>query len=262
MSTHVDHPRFACQQRGFTLVELMVTVGIALFLLGGLVTIVQNVRQANLNQTVLAQLQDEERFAFTVITDAIQSAGYFADPINATTGTFGLSPNPAPTQGFQAGWVFAGSHVTGVADNVAQDTIATRFQTAPNYGPILCNGTDTSNPALGPQTWQVEFRIDPINHWLLCTVNNILPAVQLVGGVQAMAIYYGVKRDLTVADYNVDTYLTWDQMNAGSQQDYTSISAIRVVLTFTNPLFPQANQPQTITVERVIANMARAGVNQ
>ena len=72
MSTHTT-PRFVADQHGFTLVELMVTVAIALFLLGGLVTIVENVRKANLNQTRLAQLQDEQRFALTVITDCTAS---------------------------------------------------------------------------------------------------------------------------------------------------------------------------------------------
>ena len=67
--------------RGFTLVELMVTVAIALFLLGGLVTIVGNVRQADINQRALAQLQDQERFALTVITDVVQAGGYFPDSV-------------------------------------------------------------------------------------------------------------------------------------------------------------------------------------
>ena len=59
----------------------------------------------------------------------------------------------------------------------------------------------------------------------------------LVTGVTAMAVYYGVKRDLTFADYNVDTYVTWDQMLAPS--DMQSVSAVRVVLTFANPLSHQ-----------------------
>jgi hypothetical protein len=33
------------------------------------------------------------------------------------------------------------------------------------------------------------------------------------------------------------------------------------VLTFANPLFPQANQPATITIERVVEVMARAGLH-
>jgi len=244
-------------QRGFTLVELMVTVAIALFLLGGLVTIVQNVRTANLNQTALAQLADEQRFAFTVITDAIQAAGYFADPTAQSNATLGVQANPAPTDAFAVGWVFAGSHTVGALDSVATDSIATRFQTAPGYGPILCDGTDTSKQAAA--TWWIQFSLQ--GNQLMCSVNGGA-AVALVSGVQAMAIYYGVKRDPTFADYNVDTYVTWDKMSTlNGADDFDNVSAVRVVLTFANPLFPQANQPQTITVERVIEVMARAGLH-
>ena len=84
----------------------------------------------------------------------------------------------------------------------------------------------------------------------------------LVSGVQAMAIYYGVKRDFTTADYNVDTYVTWDKMSTlNGANDYINVSAVRIVLTFANPLFPQPNQPQTITMERVIEVMNRAGLH-
>ena len=238
--------RPASKQRGFTLVELMVTVGIALFLLGGLVTIVQNVRMANMSQTALAQLQDEQRFAMTVIADAVQEGGYFADPTVGAT-NFGAAPP------FQAGWAFAGSHTPGVADTAANDTIATRFQTQLNYGPILCNGIDTS--LQGPFTHQIQFSV--AGGQLLCSVDNAA-AVPLLTGVQAMAIYYGVKRDTAFADYNVDTYVTWDQM---VNTDFTTISSVRVVLTFANPLFGQPNQPGTITTERVIEVMARAGMH-
>ncbi len=72
------------RMRGFTLVELMVTIAIALFLLGGLVMIVQNVRQTYGNQQSLAQLQDAQRFAMTVITDVVQAAGYFPTPATET----------------------------------------------------------------------------------------------------------------------------------------------------------------------------------
>ncbi len=75
MSTHAKTSmRPARDARGFTLVELMVTVAIALFLLGGLLTIVQTVRRANMSQQALAQLQDEQRFALTVITDGFEQS--------------------------------------------------------------------------------------------------------------------------------------------------------------------------------------------
>ena len=48
MSTRYDRTgrRLARAAHGFTLVELMVTVAIALFLIGGLLTVLQNVRGA------------------------------------------------------------------------------------------------------------------------------------------------------------------------------------------------------------------------
>ncbi len=67
-------------QLGFTLVELMVTVAIAMFLLAGVVSIVQNIRTSYFNQQALAQFQDQQRFAITILTDIIQSGGYFPDP--------------------------------------------------------------------------------------------------------------------------------------------------------------------------------------
>ena len=70
-----------------------------------------------------------------MITDAVQAGGYFSDPIDYTTATFAAAGNPAPTAAFQAGYVFAGSHAPVCADNVAQDTLATRFQTQSELRP-------------------------------------------------------------------------------------------------------------------------------
>ena len=79
----------------------------------GLVTIVQNVRIANMNQTRLAQLQDEQRFAMTVITDAVQAGGYFGDPTTQSNTVWGPQANIAPAAAFQTGWIFAGCHTVG-----------------------------------------------------------------------------------------------------------------------------------------------------
>ena len=248
MSALTTVPRAVRRQRGFTLLELMITVAIALFLLGGLVTIVQNMRGTYITQQSLVQLQDEQRFALTVVTDAVQSAGYFPDPVSQSTGAL---PNAG---GFGAGWVFLGSHA-GATDNVALDTLSTRFWSDPNsYGPVLCNGTDTSKAAA--QLWTMTFSVQ--NSQLVCAVNGGQPT-PLVDNVVAFAVYYGVKHDFGVADYNVDTYENWTVLNASS--DYLNISAVRIIITFVNPLAGQPSQPATLTVERVIQVMARGGLH-
>jgi type IV pilus assembly protein PilW len=259
--------RSAHTQRGFTLVELMVTVGIALFLLWGLTTVVQNVRTANLNQQGLANLQDQERFALTVITDVAQAGGYLPDATAATPAT----ALPAVAPNFGSGQAFFGVHQVAAPG----DTLYVRYSTGLNhYGVndnvILCDGS--TNTAQLPShtytnTFTVQAQAPGVVGGLYCQVDNggpaaAAPGVLLVSGVQSMTVYYGVKRSPT-ANYNVDTYLTADQMLA---TDWSNISAVRVILSFFNPLYNAGipagpGNEQFITFERVIEVMARGGVN-
>jgi type IV pilus assembly protein PilW len=237
----------------------MVTVGIALFLLGGLVTILQNVRKANFNQQALAQLQDQQRFAMTVLGDMIQQAGYYPSAIGQTQSSALGAGGP-----WQAGQAFFGTH-TGAPG--VPDTITVRFMTAgaPNDQMIRCDGSINNGPG---EVETNQFTVVPpagnVPGQLFCQLNNNAP-VALVNGIQDMQIYYGVNRNAPLLNYNVDTYLTAQHMNK-PQGDWINISSVRVVLTFTNPLYdPSApvtpgNQP-TIVFERVVSVMARAGVH-
>jgi type IV pilus assembly protein PilW len=238
--------------RGFTLVELMVTVAIALFLLYGLVTIVQTVRRTSTDQQSLAQLQDQQRFAMTVLTDVIQAGGYFPNPTTWTPAT--SLPAAAPFGG-QA-QPFFGTH------NAAPpgDTIGVRYRTAQFDGVINCTGG--SNTLFNPtQLYTNSFSVSPLNQ-LQCALGVGAPPafaapVALVSGVTNLTIYYGVKRNFAVTDYNVDTYLTADQM---LNTDWDNISSVRVILTFANPLYKTGGtQPKTVTFDRVVEVMARAG---
>lgn len=239
--------RRARTQRGFTLVELMVTVAIALFLLYGLVTIVDRFRRTSLDQQSLAQLQDQQRFAMTVLTDVIQAGGYFPDPTAWTPAT--SLPAAAP---FGQAQPFFGTH--GAA--APGDTIRVRYRTALNDGVINCTGG--TNTGFNPDHLYTNFfSISAATGQLQCSLDGAAP-VPLVSGVTNLTIYFGVKRNFAVTDYNVDTYLTADQM---LNTDWDNVSSVRVILTFTNPLYkgPGAGQPPTITFDRVVEVMARAG---
>jgi type IV pilus assembly protein PilW len=233
-------------QRGFTLVELMVTVAIALFLLYGLVTIVQNVRQTSFDQQSLAQLQDQQRFAMTVLTDVIQSGGYFPNPTLWTPAT---SLPAAPP--FGQGQPFFGTHSAAAPG----DAIGVRYRTALNDGVINCTGG--TNIAFAPDhLYTNSFTVTPAGQ-LQCSLDGAAP-LALVNGVTNLTIYFGVKRNFAITDYNVDTYLTADQM---LNTDWDNISSVRVILTFTNPLYkgPGGGQQPTVTFDRVVEVMARAG---
>lgn len=233
-------------QRGFTLVELMVTVAIALVLLYGLVRVVDNVRRTSLDQQSLAQLQDQQRFAMTVLTDVIQAGGYFPDPTAWTPAT--SLPAAAP---FGQGQPFAGVHSAAAPG----DSVGVRYRTALNDGVINCTGG--TNTAFNPShVYTNSFSVSAAGQ-LQCSLDGAAP-VALVSGVTNLTVYYGVKRNFAVTDYNVDTYLTADQM---LNPDWDNISSVRVILTFTNPLYkgPGGGQTPTITFDRIIEVMARAG---
>ena len=248
--------RQARRQCGFTLIELMVTVGIALFLLGGLLTILQNVRATYGNQQALAQLQDQQRFAMTVLTDVIQAGGYFPDP-----GTTITSALPA-AGAYQAGQAFTGTQGAG-----GPDSIGVRYRTAGGDGVILCDGSTNLGPVGTSLAYTNLFTVVPpaagVPGKLLCTLNDNPTPLAIVSGVQGLSVYYGVKRNPGVTDYNVDTYLTADQMLLAGPNgnDWANISSVRVILTFTNPLAGQPGQQPTILFERVIEVMSRAGVH-
>lgn len=230
--------------RGFTLIELMVALLIGVFLLGALLTIVQTNRAVFGSQNQLAQLQDGERTALTMMSDVIQSAGYFPDPTtNTLSGTLTLV---AP---FAIGQSIYGTYSAAPPG----DQIYVRYMTAGGDGILNCSGQ--SNPTGGPNTLYVNaFQI--INGQLVCTMNGT--QYNLVNGVTNLSILYGVKANAGAAGNSVDTYMNAAQVTAAGL--WNNVIAAQVQLTFTNPLYV-ANQGQqpTVVIQRVISVMNQTG---
>ena len=252
----------ASRARGFTLVELMVTVGIAVFLLFGLVTIVENVRLSYANQQGLAQLQDEQRFVMTVITDVVQNGGYLPNqiPLNYVPST--SFPASGAYASVPAGSAFAGAHTSATAP----DTLHVRYLVGPNDNSIQCDGSQSNGATTlydnaFTVVQQAVTATKPTAGYLTCTLNGGA-AINIATGVQNLQVYYGVNRNNPGGDYNIDTYLTADQMKPA---DWTYISSVMVIVSFTNPLFGQAGMTaasnQTISFLRVIPVMARVGMH-
>jgi type IV pilus assembly protein PilW len=240
-------------QRGFTLVEVMVALLIGLFLLGALLTMVQSTRHAFVDQNQLSQLHDSERMAMSLMSDVIQSAGYFPDPTHNTSGVLAAAP------GFSIGQAINGTF-TATPPGTG-DTITVRFMTASADGILNCSGVPNTSGAniLYVNTFKV------FNGQLICTDQNntIYNLVSGVGnntttlGVVSMSILYGVKANVAATGNSVDTYLNASQMTTTL---WNSVISVQVSLQFTNPLYVAGgSQPQTITVTRDIGVMNQVG---
>jgi type IV pilus assembly protein PilW len=234
-------------QSGFTLVELSIAVAIGLFLLGGVLAVVQGTRRTFISQNQLAGLQDNERFVMTVMTDVIQSAGYFPDPTNNTaTGAL-----------LAAGSFAAGQSIVGTASATAPgDTISIRYLTAGGDNIIDCNG----NISATAQTLTNKFSINNQGQ-LVCSVNGAADVALVdVNKVQNLQILYGVKTNFNVDDNSADTYMNATQVAATS--NWNNVICVKVIVTFINPLYDSTHleQPQYIPFTRVISVMGNAGV--
>ncbi len=258
----IHPPRFA--QRGFTLVELMVAILIGLFLVGGLLTLVQAMKRTFTSQSGLSQLQDNERITMTLMTDVIQSTGYFPNPVINTA----ISEFPATGSFTTAGQALVGSGSYTAAVPGVGDTITVRYASAGGDNVINCSGGASSVPATFVNTFSVD-AFGNLNCQL--TVNGGTPTtIQLVsgqtnssgvliGGVTNLQIYYGVQTNTATGTYSVDTYLDANAVTAGNY--WGNVISVKITLTFVNPLSGQPGQTSaTIPFTRVVDVMNKTGV--
>jgi len=231
------------RQGGTSLIEILVGMVIALFMLSALLMVFLNMRQSYTDQDSLAQLQDNERLALTVFTDIVQLAGYFPSPLTSTE----LSSLPALNASYAtlaAGQSIAGT--TGAAG--ASDTLTVRFVTGNGDGTINCQGqTNTS----GANASYVNVFAVNASQQLTCAVSGGSPAV-LASGVTAFNVLYGTDTD---NDGNVDQYLTATAVTNGSY--WAQVSTVRVTVTFANPYASQPGQPATVSWTQTISLMNR-----
>jgi type IV pilus assembly protein PilW len=212
-------------------------------------------------------LQDEQRFAMTVLSDVIQQGGYYySGPVGSQDAT---QASALPVAGaIVAGQGFYGTHSAGGYPGTP-DTLTVRYETQGGDGVIMCDGSTNTGGAGTTLLETNAFTVVPpagnTPGQLLCSLNGAA-AVPLVNGVQSLEVFYGVNRNAPAVNYNVDTYLTADQMDAAGPVggDWMNISSVRIVLTCTNPLCATAatcekGQSATLTFERVVPVMGRAG---
>ncbi len=161
MKTHIpknlgtNHFDCLSRQLGVTLIELMISMLIGIFLIGGLYTVFEKTKSSYRYQNGLVQIQEQGRFAITFLTQSLRIAGYPSDD--------------APT----------GNKIEG-ADGTT-DTVAIRLRNDVN-----CQDAATAGIA------QNNFRINNGN--LECSGDNITWDIY-VENIEDMQIMYGEDSD-------------------------------------------------------------------
>jgi len=213
------------------MIEIMISLSIALFLMTGLFALFLSTKQNSVAQSALSQLQDDQRMAMGLLATIIQQAGYFPNPQTATLAT--ALPVDATFLG-------EGQSVFGTAGATQQ--ISIRFVAAADFS-MDCNGL------LNPSGTNVTNTFAIVSNELTCAV-NAGAARSLVAGISALSAQYGVDPDATGS---VSQYLNPEQMTTALWQ---SVRSVRVTLTFLNPL---AGQPGQLPIEfsRVINVQSR-----
>jgi type IV pilus assembly protein PilW len=233
------------RQRGYSLIEVAVAMAVALFLLGGMFTVLQSTRSNSGNQNLLAQLQEQERVAMTMMTDVIQQTGYYP---NAQTKA------PSDVLLPSAAFLTAGQSVVG-GKNAYADTVTLRYEGDSTNSVLDCRGSVIPDGTIE----EMQFQIKPLNananapKTLFCTVNG--NDVPLVPNVTSLAITYGVDSS---GSGSANAYLPANQM----APYWANVYSVKLNIGFANPLFGQPGQTiQTLFFNRVVGIMANSGVN-
>ncbi len=243
-------------EHGFTFVEIMVAIALGLFLIGGLLTLVQAMRRTATNQSGMSQLQDNERMAMQLITDVVQSTGYYTNPLVNSAASAFLVGTYGPAA-FTSAQALLGNYTAGVPD-----VITNRYQTAGTTvgdNAINCTGNASTTPA----NFVNQITVNTATNYLTCTLwlnGAQQPTVSLVPGITGMSVLYGVESGNGTATNSVDAYITADLVTAGNL--WPQVRSVQVTLTFVNPMAGQPGQTAnpTVSFTRNIAVMYKTGV--
>jgi type IV pilus assembly protein PilW len=225
---------------------------------------VQAMRRTATMQSGLSQLQDNERMTTTLMTDVIQSTGYFPNPlVNSATTEF-----PVAGSFTVAGQALVGSGAYGAV--APGDSIAVRYASAGGDGVINCSGGTSAVAATFTNTFSVD-AFGNLNCVLSVNVAGTITTttIQLisgqvvnglvVSGVTNLQVYYGVQTNIAAANSSVDTYLDANGVTTGNY--WSNVISVKLTLTYVNPLSGQAGQTTTtIPFTRVVDVMQKTGV--
>ena len=137
--------------------------------------------------------------AMTMMTDVIQSAGYFPQPWTSRPRQGRCTRLPSPSDSLST---------AAIAPGAPGDSISVRYMTMGQDGILNCSGQQNTAPA-GTNTLYINtFQV--VGTQLVCslTANGATTNYNLVNGVTQLSVLYGVKANAGASGNSVDTYMS------------------------------------------------------
>ncbi len=232
-------------QTGFGLVELMISMLIGLFLLGGMMTVFITNKQAYRYQQSQGSQHDHERLATVLFGHVLRQTGHTPMNLDALAGK--AVALPADTTFATAGQAITGSSGTHsvsykiktgtVSETFDNDSVSIRY--IGDTGLVSCLGEDVALNETRTETFALS------NNVLRCSSSDgtTTETRDLIGDIHAppeqqlkvlgLRVLYGIDSD---GNGSVDLY-----KRAADVTDWTTISAIDMEITFQAGL----RRPQT-----------------
>ena len=208
---HRQNQSCAQRQRGLSLIELMIALGLGIFLLSGMLQTAVSNRQAFEVTHATSGVQDTARFSFDFVSRTLRMAGYVnAGTINGEFADTMLSINDVnqyfqtyweAEDGFEEGAVVKGTDTgsdffTGA--KASADAITVRLQGDPDNPIVDCQGVTIaadSDPIVArtEAPTHISYYIDSNNN-LVCEVEGARDSgpIELVNGIENFQVMYGV----------------------------------------------------------------------
>ncbi len=220
---------------GFTLLELLVAMSLGLFLMAGLIQVLLSNREIFRVQENSARMQEDGRFAVTVLKNAISLTGYREDASLTMASQFPSYTTLAspPAQTFLTAEVVRGAdNNVGGGDNVKDgtDTIALRYRSdgaiRDCLGITVASGLVSVNRFYVDDDDSLSCRSDVYNPATNVLVSTLTQP--LIDNVEDMQIRYGMSAGNVYHDVAAECYID-ASVAIGGGSDCSSLNFAQVV---------------------------------
>ena len=197
-------------QKGFTLIELMISMLIGLFLLATMITLYLGNKKSYQEQQQFNLLEDAGRNALYELTDIIQHTGYRTENLHPLANNFITSAVTATS--CSSGNNIVNTAIIGTTTNAAIDAISVSYYADTNLNRDCTGTTLPTNCELGtaptPAAAIIYNSFSVVDNAgtpeLQCAGSLAATPITLVKGIENMQINYGVDKD---GDSHVDNYM-------------------------------------------------------